>query len=378
MLQPEEFCKVLKSLKYNFFSGVPCSFLGGLTNYIINKNFFLMSTNEGEAVSICAGAALCEKKSVLLIQNSGLTNAISPLTSLTHTFKIPILGFVGFRGEKKINDEPQHRLVGNITINLLKMMQIKWSYLSKNTKIAKRQLIKANTYIKKNKSFFFIVRNKTFDSIKLKKFIENKKNVSFIKEEKKLSEKPSLKREDVLRKINSLKCKKTAILCTTGKTGRELHDIGDSQNNFYMVGSMGNISSLGLGIALSNNKKKIIAIDGDGALLMKMGNLATNGYYSPSNLFHLLLDNNCHDSTGGQFTVSHNVNFSNVATHCGYKKSLQISSLEKLAEEINKWKKNPTLTFAYMKILPGSLKNLGRPSLDPSEVKTRFMKFLKK
>jgi phosphonopyruvate decarboxylase len=122
----------------------------------------------------------------------------------------------------------------------------------------------------------------------------------------------------------------------------------------------------------------IIAIDGDGALLMKMGNLATNGFYSPPNLFHLLLDNNCHESTGGQFTVSHNVNFVNVAANCGYKKSLYIPSLEKLAEEIKEWKKNPSLTFAYMRILPGSLKNLGRPSLEPTEVKSRFMNFLKK
>jgi phosphonopyruvate decarboxylase len=376
MLQPNEFCKFLKSLKYNFFSGVPCSFLGGLTNYMINKNYFLMSTNEGEAVSICVGAALSKKKSVLLIQNSGLTNAMSPLTSLAYTFKVPILGFVGFRGEKKINDEPQHRLVGNITIDLLKIMQIKWSYLSSNTKIAKKQLIKADNYIRKNKSYFFIVKNKTFQNVKLKKFTKNINNSLKIK--KKLPIKFLFKREDVLRRIISQKCEKTAILCTTGKTGRELHDINDSENNFYMVGSMGNVSSIGLGIALSNNKKMIIAIDGDGALLMKMGNLATNGFYSPPNLFHLLLDNNCHDSTGGQFTVSDNVNFVNVAANCGYKKSLYIPSLEKLAEEIKEWKKNPSLTFAYMRILPGSLKNLGRPSLEPTEVKSRFMNFLKK
>ena len=82
-----------------------------------------MSTNEGEAVSICAGASLANKKSVILIQNSGLTNAISPLTSLNHTFKIPLLGFIGLRGHK--TDEPQHRLVHDISKSLLNLMEIK-------------------------------------------------------------------------------------------------------------------------------------------------------------------------------------------------------------------------------------------------------------
>lgn len=90
----------LKSLGFNFYSGVPCSFLSDLINYAINESNFVMSANEGDAVATCAGAYLTGKKSVVLMQNSGLTNAISPLTSLNYTFKLPVLGFVSLRGEK--------------------------------------------------------------------------------------------------------------------------------------------------------------------------------------------------------------------------------------------------------------------------------------
>ena len=90
----ETLCKQLKELDYNFFSGVPCSYQTNLINYALNFCDFIMSANEGDAVATCSGAYLAGKKPVVLMQNSGLGNAVSPLTSLNHTFDIPILGFI--------------------------------------------------------------------------------------------------------------------------------------------------------------------------------------------------------------------------------------------------------------------------------------------
>ena len=109
--------------------------------------------------------------------------------------------------------------------------------------------------------------------------------------------------------IQSLRISTLSIWQQPEKTGRELYEIEDSQNNFYMVGSMGCVSSIGLGMSIAKKDKKFIAIDGDGALLMRLGNLATNGYYSPANLLHILLDNHSYDSTGGQMTVSQHNEF---------------------------------------------------------------------
>ena len=126
---------------------------------------------------------------------------------------------------------------------------------------------------------------------------------------------------NTLKVINGFKDEKTVQLATTGKTGRELYELEDSANNLYMVGSMGCVSSLGLGLALTRKEIDVVVIDGDGSLLMRMGSLATNGYYQPENMLHILLDNQTHDSTGGQSTVSHNVNFVDIAAACGYEKS---------------------------------------------------------
>jgi phosphonopyruvate decarboxylase len=143
-----------------------------------------------------------------------------------------------------------------------------------------------------------------------------------------------------------------------------------------MVGSMGCVSSLGLGLAMTRQQHDIIGIDGDGSLLMRMGSLATNGYYSPPNLLHILLDNNAHDSTGAQKTVSHNVDFVEMAASCGYTRSVYIHDLVELETAIKEWKITKGLTFIHMKITAGSSDLLGRPHHKPHEVKERLLKYL--
>src|SRR6476619_6128723 len=132
MLNTNKFGNELKRLGFDFYSGVPCSFLKNLINYSINECEYIAAVNEGDAIAIATGAHLGGRKPVVLMQNSGLTNAVSPLTSLNYPFQIPVLGFVSLRGEPGLHDEPQHELMGQITTQLLDLMQIKWQYLSSN------------------------------------------------------------------------------------------------------------------------------------------------------------------------------------------------------------------------------------------------------
>ncbi|MDD1505840.1 phosphonopyruvate decarboxylase [Lysinibacillus sp. CNPSo 3705] len=375
MLNTKEFGNELKRLGFDFYSGVPCSFLKNLINYSINECEYIAAANEGDAVAIASGAYLGGRKSVVLMQNSGLTNCISPLTSLNYPFQIPVLGFVSLRGEPGVNDEPQHELMGQITTQLLDLMQIKWQFLSPDNSEAKKQLEEANKWIEVNQPFFFVVRKETFKSEKLK--IEQRLNhKNMIKSEKTdVDELPS--RFDTLKVINGLKNMKTVLMATTGKTGRELYEVEDADNNLYMVGSMGCVGSLGLGLAHTRKDIDVVVIDGDGSLLMRMGSLSTNGYYQPENMLHILLDNQVHDSTGGQNTVSHNVNMVEIAASCGYEKSYYIHNLRELEECIQEWKMTKGLTFIYLKISKGSKQNLGRPKVTPSEIKTRLQRFIK-
>ena len=184
-------------------------------------------------------------------------------------------------------------------------------------------------------------------------------------------------RNDALNLIVAKSPDIAAIIATTGKTGRELFSLNDCDNYFYQVGSMGCASAIALGIAL-NSKKKIIVLDGDGALLMKMGNLSTIGANQPRNLIHILLDNNVHDSTGQQLTNASTVDFSNIAINCGYKESYSIDNVTDFSKVIKKKLRNlfgPI--FIHIKIQKGSIKNLGRPTIHPKDVAIRFKNFLK-
>ena len=374
MLNTSEFGNHLKSLGFNFYSGVPCSFLKDLINYAINDCNYVMAANEGDAIAICSGAALGGQKSVALMQNSGLTNAVSPLTSLNYIFRLPILGFVSLRGEQGIPDEPQHELMGTVTTQMLDIMQVKWEFLADNIEEARKQLDRANAIIEQNQTFFFVVKKDTFEKVSLKE--QKLHQTTNVLKKKKNREDGLPLRWDVLEKINDLKDKNTIQLATTGKTGRELYEIEDASNNLYMVGSLGCISSMGLGLSLVKPNKEVIVLDGDGSLLMRMGSLPTNAYYKPANLLHILLDNNAHDSTGGQATISHNVDFVEIAAASGYPVALYAHDMAEFEQFYNDWKKNKQLAFIQIKIAKGSKKEPGRPKVKPFEVKERLMKFI--
>jgi phosphonopyruvate decarboxylase len=189
-----------------------------------------------------------------------------------------------------------------------------------------------------------------------------------------LNERPS--RQDVLRVVLAgSHAADTVVLASTGFCGRELCALEDRPNHLYMVGSMGCVSALALGLALSRPELRVIAIDGDGAALMRMGTFATIGAYAPANLWHLLLDNGAHDSTGGQATVSPQISFAGIAAACGYTCALHTANLGRLKE----WLGSPSSggpRFACMATRTGSPKDLPRPALGPEAVRERFVRHI--
>ncbi|OWR27603.1 phosphonopyruvate decarboxylase [Saccharibacillus sp. O23] len=370
------FGEAMKARGFDFYTGVPCSFLKDLINYAINDCDYVGAANEGDAVAIASGAQIGGRKSVVLMQNSGLTNAVSPLTSLNYCFKLPVLGFVSLRGEAGLADEPQHELMGQITTQMLELMQVEWAYLSDEIEQAREQLEQADRIIASDRPFFFVVKKGTFSKEVLKSGdAASRANYADIRRHP-AEELPLLSRYEALSILNRVKDAQTLQLATTGFTGRELYEVEDSKQNLYMVGSMGCISSLGLGLALSQTSRKVVAIDGDGALLMRMGNMATTGRYGPSNLLHILLDNHAHDSTGGQETVSAGVDFAAIAAACGYEHVEEVRSAEQFEQAVRKWQQYPKLTFIRMPISTGTKEDLSRPKVKPHEVKERLMAFL--
>jgi phosphonopyruvate decarboxylase len=373
------FGSLLKHHGFTVYSGVPCSHLKDLINFAVNECELIMAANEGDAVAICAGAQLGGKKSVFLCQNSGLTNATSPLTSLIYTFRIPILGIVSLRGEPGGKpDEPQHELMGQITTDFLDLMRIKWSFLAAEQTEAEQQLAEANRTIEAGEPYFFVVRAGTFSREPLKADNAASGPRAVQKGEFKYqSRSASLPtRFSALSSIASLASDRTVFLATTGFTGRELYEVGDLPNNFYMVGSMGCVSSLGLGLALARRDLRVVVIDGDGSILMRMGAAAVVAACAPPNLVHVVLDNNAHDSTGGQKTVSDNVDFIRFAEAVGYGNGFYAHDAEELPTLIQRGFDSGRLTFVYLQISGGTQENLGRPRTKPPEIRQRFSRFV--
>jgi phosphonopyruvate decarboxylase len=167
----------------------------------------------------------------------------------------------------------------------------------------------------------------------------------------------------------------TVVLASTGFCGRELYALEDRPNHLYMVGSMGCVLPLALGLALARPDLRVVALDGDGAALMRLGAFATAGAYRPPNLWHLLLDNGVHDSTGGQATVSPCTSFAEVAAACGYARAIETDDVQR----IGAWLDAPPADgpgFARLLTHAGTPRDLPRPSVSPVEVKQRLMRHL--
>jgi len=180
-----------------------------------------------------------------------------------------------------------------------------------------------------------------------------------------------MKRGDAIETIVQLLTGDELIVSSTGMISRELFTIRDSPRNFYMLGSMGLASSIGLGLALSLPDKRVLVIEGDGSVLMNMGSLATIGHFAPKNLTHIVLDNEVHGSTGGQPTVSDTIKLEEVARAAGYQSARKITSEEQL-REVTRAAFYQGPAFLLVKVEKGGVEEIGRVSHSPVEIKCRF------
>jgi len=161
------------------------------------------------------------------------------------------------------------------------------------------------------------------------------------------------------------------VITANGMISREMCAIKDETNNFYMLGSMGLASSIGLGLALSLPKKTIIVIDGDGNILMNMGSLATIGDLAPKNMVHIVLDNESCDSTGGQPTASRTVKLENVAKAAGFEITEKIHDDKALEKRMKHVLSLSGPSFVLVKIERGG-KEVPRVPYETETIKTRF------
>jgi phosphonopyruvate decarboxylase len=366
MIKVNSLINLLKKNNSNFFTGVPDSVLKELSSSLKNKSKkkHIIATNEGAAVSLGIGHYLSTKSvPCIYMQNSGLSNALNPLISIAHkkVYSIPLILIIGWRGSPKVKDEPQHNVKGKITESILKLLNIRYTIIRNNSDLKKFE--KQIKIAKKNSTIVAcLIEQGTLE--KNKKIIKNK---DFYKLDKELFLKTLLK----------LLKKNTKIISSTGFNSRELMYLRDkykikNSSDFYMVGGMGHTASVALGYSLSS-KKKVICIDGDGSLLMHLGSIKTVGTFANKNLKYILLNNNTHDSVGGQNTYSNDINFEKLSKSLGFKNFYSINNDKNLKDKIKIFLNSNNLSFMEVKVSNSRIKKLPRPT-NLIKIKKIFMK----
>jgi len=182
-----------------------------------------------------------------------------------------------------------------------------------------------------------------------------------------------MKRKDAIDTIMKSVSRYDGIVSSTGLISRELFEYYDSEQLFYMPGSMGLASSIGLGIAVNKPSKRIVVIDGDASLLMNLGSMATIGYVAPKNLLHIVLDNGAYASCSEEPSVSETAKLDEIARIVGYHTVYNVDTEQKLEEAIKSYDSGPV--FVLAKIELGGRRDLARP-LELEKIKHRFIKFL--
>ncbi|TRB17068.1 phosphonopyruvate decarboxylase [Rhizobium rhizogenes] len=371
-LNAETFIRLLKERSIGFFTGVPCSYLMPLSNAILSDqdSAYVGASSEAEAIAIAAGSWLTGRGAAVLIQNSGLGNAVNPLTSLTAIFRIPILLVCTWRGEPGQPDEPQHEVMGRITHDLLQLMGVPHKPFPASLAEAESLIGQAGDWMATHRlPFAFVLKKNDLPEVALNVTAAPEPKPGVIEDHR--TGTASCARYEILESFLGLVAENTVVVSTTGKCSRELFTLHDDDRHLYQVGSMGCASGMGLGIAL-NSSAETVVIDGDGALLMKLGSLATNGAMQPRNLHHIVLDNRSYDSTGGQPTSAHAVDFALAAHACGYHFAARCDDRAGFEAAFHRARFVGGPSLIHVRIKPGSMERLGRPTVKPPDVASRF------
>lgn len=254
--------------------GVPCSYLKHLIDEFTERGLYTPMNNEGDCVAYAAGREMSGDKVLILIQNSGITNALSPLSSLIYPYKLPIRLVIGMRGGDQ--DEPQHQIMPSLCGDIFDRLDIKAfgiNELSEINKSDRYAICIGKNGISPGRTFTKTTPNLT----------------------------DRITPENAILEIVSNLTDDDIIVASTGFNSRRLLKMFPERvNNFYMVGSMGCAPMVGAGFAMSNPDRRVVVIDGDGSLLMRPNSSMTASSLGLKNLRIYVLDNQGYESTGDQ------------------------------------------------------------------------------
>jgi sulfopyruvate decarboxylase beta subunit len=373
----EELIALLKKNAVDFAASLPCEKIKTLLEMVGQQFTHLPLTREEEGVGICAGAALAGRRPTLFVQSSGIGNMINALLSLTQFYELPLAIFVSQRGVYKEKIEAQFPM-GRRLPAILDGAGIAHSEItiSRDIDIVDREL---PAVLDGNSIHAFLMSPAIWEGSACGIRIAEWRAGTTCKEKppapRSLSEvsRPTLTRYDII-KIIAPFLEGKVVVSNLGWPSKELFAIDHQPSNFYMLGSMGMATPIGLGIALTS-KKEVVVIDGDGSLLMNPGTLATAASVSPRNLTIIAIDNGAYGSTGNQPTLAAScVDLETVARGFGFRNTITVESGEQIVAVMEKPQEG--LRFIHVLAIPGN-KDVPNIPIHHLEIKRQVQEFLR-
>lgn len=373
MKDPNLFLDWLSEAGITQYVGVPDSLLKSLALAIDSHpsaNRHVVAANEGAAIGFAVGVYLeSSKPAAVYLQNSGLGNALNPLTALAHreVYGTPMVLVIGWRGEPGKPDEPQHMVQGRITRELLDIVGVPFVVLSDDENTARGQVRELIHSMEVSPGpVAIIVPAGAFGQRAVRESMQTKLTMT---------------RQEALSEVISVIPPGDRVIATTGMIGRELWEIRKEagepmENDFLVVGGMGHASAIAHGVGAADPGRTVWCLDGDGSVLMHLGSLAVIGHYQPRNLKHLIFNNYAHDSVGGQPTAALSVDFEGLSRAITYTWAGSTSKRDEVAGLVRHLSVVKGPVIAELQIMKGARADLGRPPRNIFTPGTHFPRVL--
>jgi sulfopyruvate decarboxylase subunit beta len=369
----EDLIRIMKGCGVDFLCTLPCDRVGNLIALTDRSFFRLPLTREEEGAGICAGAALAGKRPAMIVQSSGVGNMINALLSLTQFYELPLALFISQRGVYK-EGIPAQVPMGQALPKVLEAAGIACSVIDAQHKIAGIAADLEAVY-REEKVHAFLLSPALWEGSELtmESSRERCRCEPVELAPRRESLRPSFTRHQILEILRPV-LEGQVVICNLGIPSKELHAIVPQPSNFYMLGSMGMATPIGLGVSLAT-ARRVFVVDGDGSPLMNPGSLATAAQARPANLTILAIDNASYGSTGNQPTLTGVcVDLEVVAQGFGIRDTARVSSEEDLLDALQASPSGPH--FIHAVAFPG---NAAVPNIPMGalEIKKKFQDFLR-
>jgi len=371
-----ELADLLEGRGFDFFAGVPCSLIEDLIAVLEThpRLPYVAAPREDVAVGLAAGAWFAGRRPAVLMQNSGLGTSLNALASLSLMYGLPALLVVTWRGHRG-KDAPEHILTGEISPRLLELLKIPHRVLAADT-LETDLAWAVETMDGLMQPVALLVPPGVVEVGKAGHGSAHPAASGAAPVEPPRASTlpptlhPKLSRLDAIAAARK-GIGREAVVHANGYMCRESFSLGDRRENFYMIGSMGLASAIGLGLAVTDRRSPTVVLDGDGNLLMNLGILPLAAALRPARFVHVVFDNEVYGSTGSQRSITGEVRLDRLAEAAGYRTVAAVTEAPAITEAVQRALASEGPHFVLAKVTTEEA-SVGRIPFTPHELRDRF------